>query len=107
MLLLATATGPGLVAVGVASRLFDAAAAMRDPPLVAMAGFGEAVEGPIVIDESRCVGLGDVDIRGPVGSLMRQARLRQMGWRRRARGPPTNCKCSLEQAKEPDGQGPE
>lgn len=52
MLLLATATGPGLVAVGVASRLFDVGAVMRVPLLVAMAGFGEAVEGVIAIDES-------------------------------------------------------
>lgn len=55
MLLLATATGPGLVAVGVASRLFDGAPAIHDPLLVDMVGFGEAVEGPMMIDEEGCI----------------------------------------------------
>ena len=51
MLLLATTTGPGFAAVGVASRLCDAAAARRDPLLVAMLGFEEVVEGPMMIEE--------------------------------------------------------
>lgn len=51
MLLLATATGLGFAAVGVASRLFDGVPAMRDPVFVAMTGFGEAVTGAMMIDE--------------------------------------------------------
>jgi hypothetical protein len=86
MLLLATATGPGLVAVGVASRLFDGAPAIHDPLLVDMVGFGEAVEGPMVIDEEGCIWpmwreseTGEV----PHVGLMRPAQRRQCSWRRR------------------------
>jgi hypothetical protein len=49
VLLLATATGPGLSVVGVASRLFDAAPAKYNPLLVAVSGLGEVIEGAIMI----------------------------------------------------------
>jgi hypothetical protein len=51
VLLLATATGLGFAAVGVASRLFDGVPAIRDPVFVAMMGFGEVVTGAMMIDE--------------------------------------------------------
>jgi hypothetical protein len=53
VLLLATVTGPGFVAVGVASRLFDGVPTIRDPLLVATVGFGGAVDGVMMIDEER------------------------------------------------------
>lgn len=53
MLLLATATGPGFAAVGVASRLLDAAPAARNPLLVALTGVSEAVEGVMMTTSTR------------------------------------------------------